>query len=370
MANSIIATVSRFVTPEVVGKLAAASGLDRSLTQSVIGAAVPSILSALTGLVAQPSGARQLANAAAEQPADILGGITGSLTGSALTGVEGADQLSSLLGGGAFGALISTVSKFLGIGEGPTRTLIGLLTPLILGVVGREQRAAGLDAGGLARMLMGQKAEIVAAMPAGLNKLLETGNRLHESIASPASPERRASGGPGGTYAAAAMQPPPGDTSWRRASWPYWVLPLLVLVGVLWYLLAREPEPVGPAAPSKSTSEPTRGVQTAAAYLSSAPDNWVSIGTAPNEYVNRDIYNRAGEHLGTIQDVLVGPDGKMAAAIINVGRYLGIGDKEVAVAFSTIQQQRGDSGLRIVIDATKDNLQAAPTFARHASSKR
>ena len=41
---------------------------------------------------------------------------------------------------------------------------------------------------------------------------------------------------------------------------------------------------------------------------------------------NSDIYNRAGEKLGTIKDVLIGPDGKMAAVLVNVGRFLGIGD--------------------------------------------
>jgi len=361
MANSIMATVSRYLTPEVVGKMASASGLDRAVTQTALSAAVPSILGALTGLVSQPNGVRQLANAVAEQPVNILGSLASTPTGSALTGEEGAGLLSSLLGGGAFGTLTSTVSKFLGVAEGPMRTLMGLLAPMIMGVLGREQRAAGLDAGGLANMLTGQKAEIAAAMPAGLSKLLETNNRLRENIASPSSPERRTYE-VGTSPAPATMQRARGNGSWSRASWPYWVLPLLILAGLLWYLLGREPETAGPVA----TSEPARNVQTTSTYLSSAPDTWVSIGRAPNEYVNKDIYNRAGEQLGTITDVLVGPDGKMVATIINVGRYLGIGDKEVAVPFSALQQQHRDSGQRIVIDATKDNLQAAPTFVRQS----
>jgi sporulation protein YlmC with PRC-barrel domain len=86
----------------------------------------------------------------------------------------------------------------------------------------------------------------------------------------------------------------------------------------------------------------------------------------PNEYVNKEIYNRAGQLLGTIKDVLVGPDGKMAALTINVGQYLGIGDKELAVPFFAVQR---DSAQRIVIDATKDALQTAPDFVRHKSSK-
>jgi sporulation protein YlmC with PRC-barrel domain len=362
MANSIVSTISRFLTPEVIGKLASASGLDRSVTQTAVGAALPSILNALSGVAAQPNGARQLADAVAQQPTDILGSITSAVTGLPLTGERGTNLLSSLLGGGALGVLTSKLSRFIGVGEGPMRTLMGLLTPLIMGVLGREQRAAGLDASGLAHMLIGQKDEIAAAMPAGLGRVLETNSRLQEGIA---SPERRTYEAPATSY---AVQRARGDTR-SSARWAYWVLPLLALAGLLWYLFAREPETAGPVATSKPTSEPARDVQTKVAYLSSVPDTWVSIGHAPNDYVNKDIYNRAGEQLGTIKDVLVGPDGKMAAAIFNVGRYLGIGDKEIAIPFAAVQQQRSDSGQRIVIDVTKDNLQAAPALVRHPSSK-
>jgi sporulation protein YlmC with PRC-barrel domain len=357
MANSILSTATRFLTPEVIGKLASASGLDQSVTQTAVGAALPAMLNALTGVAAQPNGARQLADAVAQQPTDILGSITSGV--SALTGEKGTSLLSSLLGGAALGALTSKLSRFLGVGEGPMRSLMGMLTPLIMGVLGREQRAAGLDASGLAHMLIGQRDDIAAAMPPGLSRVLETSSRPHEGVATPASSDRR-------TYEPYRAR---SDTPRSSARWAYWVLPLLALAGLLWYLLGREEETVGPVATPKSTSEPARDVQTKTAYLTNAPDNWVSIGHAPNDYVNKEIYNRAGEQLGTIKDVLVGPDGKMAAAIITVGRNLGIGDKEIAVPFAAIQQQRGDSVLRIVIDATKDNLQAAPAFVRNPSSK-
>jgi hypothetical protein len=140
------------------------------------------------------------------------------------------------------------------------------------------------------------------------------------------------------------------------------------MAGLLWYLLASNRVEVGPVATPRSASAPTPDVLTKTAFLNTAPDSWVSIGNAPNEYVNKEIYNRAGEHLGTIKEVLAGPDGKMAAVIINVGRYLGIGDKEIAVPSSALQQQR-DSGQHIVIDAPKDALQAAPTFVRHQSKQ-
>jgi sporulation protein YlmC with PRC-barrel domain len=238
-----------------------------------------------------------------------------------------------------------------------------MLTPVIMGVLGREQRAAGLDANGLGRMLMGQKDEITAAMPGNLGQLLETSG-LYEDIAPRPAAERRPREATSTGYYAAAQRPR-GETNWWRSNWPYWVVPLLALAGLLWYLLPHERETVAVTTP-KSTTEPMRDVQTKSAFLGSAPDSWISIGSTPNEYVNKQIYSGTGEQLGTIKDVLVGPDGKMAAVIINVGQYLGIGNKEIAVPFSAVQR---DGAQHIVIDVTKDALQAAPTFVTHKSSK-
>jgi len=135
----------------------------------------------------------------------------------------------------------------------------------------------------------------------------------------------------------------------QAANWAYWVLPLLALGGLLMYMLSS----------GRQTVEPVRTSENRAIYLTSVPDSWVSIRGRPNDYVNQDIYNRAGDKLGTIKDVLVGADDKVTVAIINVGRYLGLGDKDVAVPHSALQR---DGTRRIVIDATRENLQAAPAF--------
>jgi hypothetical protein len=55
--------------------------------------------------------------------------------------------------------------------------------------------------------------------------------------------------------------------------------------------------------------------------------------------------------------------------VINVGRFLGIGDKEIAVPFAALRLERHGDSRRIVIDAMKEGVQAAPTFARRAGNK-
>jgi hypothetical protein len=362
MTQSIVSAISDYLTPEAVGKLAALSGLDNALAQRAIAAAVPSMLSGLADVVSKPGGARQLANAVADQPTDILSNLAGSLTGSAQTADRGTGLMSSLLGGGAFGVLVSAVAKFLGVRDGSVRTLMGLLTPAIMGVLSQRQGTGNLDVNGLARVLTDQKEQIAAAMPAGLGRLLETSG-FHENVGLASSHERPGNA-PRGAYEpvqAGNVQRVANDTLPRASSgsWAYWVLPLLALAGLLWYLLPS----------ARDSVEPSRTAAARVTYLTSAPANWTSIGAAPNEYVNRDVYNRTGEKLGTIKDVLVGPDGRMAAAIVNVGRYLGIGEKDVAIPFTALQLEQGDPGRRIVIDAQKESLQTAPNFEKRQPPK-
>jgi len=218
MANDIVSAISSFLTPQLLGKLATACGLDQAMVQKAVSAAVPSILNGLARIAGSPGGARQLAAAVADQPTDMLGTIAKSFTGSAQTAEKGTGVLSSLLGGSTLTALASAVGKFADIGDGPARTVMGLLMPLVMGVLGREQKAAGLDVNGLARMLTGQEKQIAAAMPPGFSRLIEASG-FQERIGRPRAP-----------YEAprdASMQRAVGSPTTRqeRVTWPYWVLP-------------------------------------------------------------------------------------------------------------------------------------------------
>jgi hypothetical protein len=99
MATNLVSLVMQFLTPEIIGRVATALGLDRTLVQSAINAAVPGLLAGLGGVATQPGGALKLAEAAKQETgtlgkfADMLGG------GSQSTFTErGSQLLTSLLG--------------------------------------------------------------------------------------------------------------------------------------------------------------------------------------------------------------------------------------------------------------------------------
>ena len=77
-----------------------------------------------------------------------------------------------------------------------------------------------------------------------------------------------------------------------------------------------------------------------------------------------DVRNSAGENLGDINDVIVDKTGKPTVAIIGVGGFLGIGEKNVGVPFQALEFTVSTETKAQVarLDVTKEALKAAPTF--------
>jgi hypothetical protein len=66
----------------------------------------------------------------------------------------------------------------------------------------------------------------------------------------------------------------------------------------------------------------------------------------------------------------VTPDATIAAALVSVGDFLGIGEKEVAVPFSFIEVVRRNDDWHLVVDTTKEALKDAPSFEDTAARVR
>jgi len=82
--------------------------------------------------------------------------------------------------------------------------------------------------------------------------------------------------------------------------------------------------------------------------------------------IGAKVYSSAqsdAEHIGDVNDLVLNKDGTIAAVIIGVGGFLGIGEKNVAVNFKELQWTvADDNSERFVLPTTKDALNAAPAF--------
>ena len=172
---NLVSLIMQFLAPAIINKMAGGLGINQGLAGKAISAALPAILAALTGSASKPGGAAALAGLLGKQDTGLLGNFANMLGGSAQQGLvdSGASALSSLLGGGSTNAIASAVGKFAGVSEGQGKSLLGMLAPVVLGTLANQQKTQGLDAGGLASLLNGQKGNIAAAMPAGFSDLLK-----------------------------------------------------------------------------------------------------------------------------------------------------------------------------------------------------
>ena len=58
MAANLVSLVTQFLTPDLIGRIATALGLDRNKVQAAISSAVPTLLAAFNNSANQPGGRR------------------------------------------------------------------------------------------------------------------------------------------------------------------------------------------------------------------------------------------------------------------------------------------------------------------------
>ncbi|MFH1114247.1 MAG: PRC-barrel domain-containing protein [Pseudomonadota bacterium] len=79
-----------------------------------------------------------------------------------------------------------------------------------------------------------------------------------------------------------------------------------------------------------------------------------------SDILKTTVENRHGEKLGTIQDLMVGVDGRLKYAILSHGGFLGIGDVLIPIPFGFLMAG-GETGTA-VIDIDKQTLEKALSF--------
>jgi len=99
--------------------------------------------------------------------------------------------------------------------------------------------------------------------------------------------------------------------------------------------------------------------------LTSLPSGALPI----SDYYNQSVYDPQDNKIGDIKDLLADKDGKIDAAIVGVGGFLGAGEKNVAVPFNALKLTDKNGKRYLVMNTTKEALKSAPgyTFDRTAS---
>jgi hypothetical protein len=268
---NLVSMVSQFLTPDMVARIASAFGFDRRTLQKAIDGAIPSLLAAFSSIAGQPGGPQKLADAATQQ-IDTLNSfpaIIGSGRQSSFS-QQGLQMLGSLLGSGGQIALTGAISKFVGIGQGASGSLLGMLAPVVMGMIAKQQGTAeNIDPGKIASLLSDQKDNIAAALPSGLGSLL-AGTGVLDSLGGAARGATARTGDWASASARAATdagRSVVGTTASASPNWLYWLVPAAAVVALVAYFasgpaeqIAQQPTPTEQATttnPQRAAVNPT-----------------------------------------------------------------------------------------------------------------
>ena len=126
-----------------------------------------------------------------------------------------------------------------------------------------------------------------------------------------------------------------------------------------------ETQPMAGEQPADATQKPMDQAAEAApaggaSYLTEQGQDQVAAST----YIGQSVYNASDESIGEINDVIFTKDGSVEAAVIGVGGFLGIGEKNVAVPLETITvaEVPDSDDLKLTTAETAETLKAAPEF--------
>ena len=126
---------------------------------------------------------------------------------------------------------------------------------------------------------------------------------------------------------------------------------------------AKPDTATAPAAmPDKSAATGTTADKKQAGFVQNQDTSeWRS-----SKLVGASVYGPDNKSIGSIDDLIVDQKGAIKAAVIGVGGFLGVGQKDVAVPFESLQikrKQNSSSIEKITVTYTKDQLSNAPKFA-------
>ncbi len=80
------------------------------------------------------------------------------------------------------------------------------------------------------------------------------------------------------------------------------------------------------------------------------------------DFVGTQVVSKDNQPLGKIANLVFDQSGHIELAVIGVGGFLGIGEKEVAVPFDAVKSDVVNNKHVFTVDLTKEQLKAAPAF--------
>jgi sporulation protein YlmC with PRC-barrel domain len=141
--------------------------------------------------------------------------------------------------------------------------------------------------------------------------------------------------------------------------------------------------PVAPAQPGGEASPPTKSSEAPESIIPDSAGKADKSAEAPDassagpqflakqdskdwlasDLIGKSVVNANNETIGEISDLITDEQGKIVAALIGAGGFLGIGAKDVAVRFEDLKLARDEGGeVSVMANLSNDTLASAPDY--------
>jgi hypothetical protein len=170
--SSLIDTVMGQLGDDGISQLSQSLNADSDATGKAVTAALPLLFGALAKNTRTPEGASALSGALdRDHDGSVLDGLT-DLLAQKQAPADGNGILRHVLGDRRAGAEVG-LSQLSGLDGTQVASMLATLAPVVMAALGRAKRQSGLDAGGVADLLAGEKSRAEGEGLGGLAGFLD-----------------------------------------------------------------------------------------------------------------------------------------------------------------------------------------------------
>ena len=170
MSFNLVDLIKNELGDVVLDQVSSLLGETKGNTGNALNGTISGILENILSSSSESGSATKLASTLDGLDDSLVENFSSILTGGNHSSLveTGTKLLGSLLGNFSVSKMATTIANCSGIKNQSASSLIGLIAPVILGVIRKKMRSDNLDANGLLSMLQDQKDNISEAMPAGM----------------------------------------------------------------------------------------------------------------------------------------------------------------------------------------------------------
>jgi hypothetical protein len=91
-----------------------------------------------------------------------------------------------------------------------------------------------------------------------------------------------------------------------------------------------------------------------------------------DSYIGAKVVARSDqglEDIGTVSELVLGPDDKLVGVVVDVGGFLGVGAKSVGLSWASLTEERADGELLLKSELTRQDFEDAPEFKTLADTQ-